>query len=230
MQALILAGGLGTRLRSVVSDLPKVMAEVAGRPFLAHLLDRLASQGFTRVVLAVSYKREAIMAYFGDRHGGLDIAYSIEMQPLGTGGAIRQALGKADAGPCFVLNGDTWLELDYATMLNAHCQAEAAISMAVKQVDDVSRFGALDVDAGRVKAFLEKGRTGAGTINAGVYVLETGIFDATPLPEQFSFEADFLMPQLQRLRPLVFETAGDFIDIGVPDDYFRAQRLFAAHG
>jgi D-glycero-alpha-D-manno-heptose 1-phosphate guanylyltransferase len=214
----------------VVSDVPKVLAEVAGRPFLAHLLDRLAAVGLRRVILAVGYKRELVMERFGDRWGGMHIGYSIEDEPLGTGGAMRQALALVGPGPCFVLNGDTWLDLDYAGMLDAHRQADTRLSLAVRSVDDVARFGALHIVGGRVTGFLEKGPSGPGTINAGVYLLAADLLLEAQVPERFSFESDFLANELGRLRPLAFPAQGEFIDIGVPDDYFRAQRLFAARG
>lgn len=229
MQAVLLAGGLGTRLRSVVADRPKVMAEVAGRPFLEHLLSRLASQGVTRVVLAVGYLRECIVDHFGDAWGGLAIAYSVEHEPLGTGGAVKQSLGLAGPGPCFVLNADTWLDFDMRAMLAAHRQAASRLTMAVRPLDEVGRFGALEIEGGRVVGFHEKGRSGPGAINAGVYLMDATAFDGLGLPERFSIETDFLVPQVSRLRPLAFEVHGDFIDIGVPEDYERAQRLFARH-
>lgn len=228
MQAIVLAGGLGTRLRSVVADRPKVMAEVAGRPYLEHLLSRLSSQGTSHVVLAVGYLRECIVDHFGARWGGLTIAYSVEQEPLGTGGAIKQALRLAGAGPCFVLNGDTWLDFDMAAMLEVHRRADVGLTMAVRPLDDVGRFGALEIAVGRVVNFHEKGRQGPGVINAGVYLMEPSLLHG--LPERFSIETDFLVPQVSRLCPLAFEVHGDFIDIGVPEDYERAQRTFAGHG
>lgn len=205
------------------------MAAVAGRPFLEHLLSRLASQGVERVVLAVGYLRECIVDHFGNAWGGLDIAYSVEREPLGTGGAVKQALSLVGPGPCFVLNADTWLDFDMRAMLAAHCQAACGLTMAVRPLDEVGRFGALEIEGGRVVGFHEKGRSGPGAINAGVYLLGPAVLEGLELPERFSIESDFLMPQVSRLRPLAFEVQGDFIDIGVPEDYERAQRLFASH-
>jgi len=227
VQAILLAGGLGTRLRSVVADRPKVMAEVAGKPFLEQLLLRLAAQGVERAVLAVGYLREQIVSHFGASFAGMEIVYSIEETPLGTGGAIRQALGDAGGAPSFVLNADTWLDFDMRAMLHAHRADRARLSMAVRQVAEVGRFGALDVRDGHVLGFFEKGRQGPGVINAGVYLLPTDAFQGLDLPARFSIESDYLMPQVARLRPLAFEVSGDFIDIGLPEDYRRAQRLFA---
>ena len=126
MEAIVLAGGLGTRLRARVGDRPKPMAEVAGRPFLALLLDYLEVQGFTRVVLSVGYRREAISGYFGARSGGIDLHYAVEAEPLGTGGAITHALAESLEDPLWVLNGDTMLHLDYQAMLAAHAHGGPA--------------------------------------------------------------------------------------------------------
>lgn len=225
MEAIILAGGLGTRLRSVLPDLPKAMAPIRGRPFLALLLDQLAAAGFRAVTLAVGYRHDTIRRYFGERHGTLALRYSVETEPLGTGGALRLALGQASAPEVFVLNGDTYVELDYAAMRLAHRSAKVALTVAVHGVADAGRYGALEVAEGRIRGFLEKGRGGPGLINAGVYLLSAGLLAGHDLPGVFSFETDFLMPYVHEIRPLAFATAGEFIDIGVPEDYARAQAL-----
>jgi len=226
MQAIILAGGLGTRLRGVIGDLPKPMARVGGHPFLHHLLHMLSAAGFRNVVLSVGYRHEAIVDHFGTAFEGLSIAYSVESTPLGTGGAIRQSLGGARPGPCFVLNGDTLVDVDYEAMREAHASPDATLTMAVCRLDEVGRFGALSIDDGIVTGFLEKGATGAGFINAGVYLTDTGLFDGYTLPERFSFETDFLTPHLASIRPRAFETHGRFLDIGIPEDYRRAEAFF----
>jgi D-glycero-alpha-D-manno-heptose 1-phosphate guanylyltransferase len=230
VEAIVLAGGLGTRLRSVVSDLPKTMAPIHGRPFLAYLLDAMAEAGFDSIILAVGYKSEAIRAFFGDDYRGLKLRYSKEDEPLGTGGAIRLAMGQASAPHVFVLNGDTHLELDYSAMMQAHLEAKASLTIAIKQVPDAGRYGALETAEGRIRNFREKGRGGPGLINAGVYLLARDLPDRYPLPRIFSFETDLLMPHASELQPLAFETDGMFIDIGIPEDYARAQELLGAEG
>lgn len=227
MEAIILAGGMGTRLRSVVPDLPKPMAPVAGRPFLAWVLDRLLDAGFERAVLAVGYRHEALSAHFGARHRDLPLHYSVESHPLGTGGAIRLAADQITRYPVFVLNGDTYLELDYRAMLAAHRHAGAELSVAVCRVPDVGRYGALEIDDGVIRGFHEKGRSGPGYINAGVYLLSAEVMQRIPDGEPFSFEQQLLVPQVRQLRPRAFLAEGRFIDIGIPEDYERAQRLFA---
>lgn len=227
MEAIILAGGMGTRLRSVVPDLPKPMAPVAGRPFLAWVLDRLIDAGFESAVLAVGYKHEAISNYFDGRHHNLHLNYSVESLPLGTGGAIRLAADQVTQYPIFVLNGDTYLELDYQAMLVAHQRARASLSVAVCRVPDVSRYGSLELDGDVIQGFQEKGGAGPGYINAGVYLLSADVMQRIPAGETFSFEQHLLVPQVHELRPRAFLTEGHFVDIGIPEDYDRAQRLFA---
>jgi D-glycero-alpha-D-manno-heptose 1-phosphate guanylyltransferase len=224
MWAVVLAGGRGERLRSVVSEVPKPLAPVNGRPFLAHLLDRLERQGIDEVVLAVGYLKEPIMAAFGERHGVIRIRYSIESEPLGTGGALRQALAMVDEFPTFALNGDTILELDYGAMRRAHDAAGARLTIALRRVDDTSRYGAAVVEEGRLVRFEAGGAAAPGLINAGVYLFGENLLADPNLPGRFSFERDFLEARAATLKPLAFETAGYFIDIGVPEDYARAQR------
>ena len=180
MEAIVLAGGLGTRLRGIVDDIPKPMAPVHGRPFLAYVLDQLVDSGFHTTILAAGYRHEAIRSYFGEEYRGLALAWSVESEPLGTGGAIRLACDQAQSSDVFVLNGDTYLELDYRAMLKAHVRAGAQLSLAVCQVPDVARYGALEVSEGIVRGFREKGQSGPGWINGGTecsaYRLRAGPF------------------------------------------------------
>lgn len=228
MQAVILAGGMGTRLKSVVSDLPKPMAPVAGRPFLGYLLALLERQGITEVVLSVGHLRERIIDALGDRHGGVRLRYAVEETPLGTGGALRAALNMVDVYPAFALNGDTFLELDYRAMEQAHRAAGAAFTIALRRMPDTGRYGRAKVERGRVIGFEAGGQGGPGSINAGVYLFADNPLRDPALPERFSFERDFLEPRIAALAPLAFETDDYFIDIGVPDDYARAQRELPA--
>lgn len=227
MEAIVLAGGLGTRLRGVVPDLPKPMAPVQGRPFLSFVLDQLLVAGFETAVLAVGYRHEAIRSHFGERYRGLALRYSAESEPLGTGGAIRLAWPLASAPQVFVLNGDTYLEIDHKAMLEAHLRAAAQLSMAVYRVPDASRYGALELADGRVRGFFEKGRSGPGWINAGVYILSSELRACVSREGAFSFEQDLLAPEVETIRPLAFPADGLFIDIGIPEDYARAQTLFS---
>lgn len=225
MEAIILAGGLGTRLRRVVPDLPKSMAPINGQPFLALLLNSLAACGFRTVTLALGYRSEQIRNYFEGSFGGLRLNYSVETEPLGTGGAIRLALPQTTTDEVFVINGDTFLEVDYRAMLAAHQRAAAQLSIAVTWVPDAFRYGALEIADHRVRGFYEKGRAAAGYINAGIYILSRHLLDRDDLPRAFSFETDVLIPDIRQLLPLAFVAHGAFIDIGVPADYARAQTM-----
>lgn len=228
MQAIILAGGLGTRLRDVVPELPKPMAPVAGRPFLAWVLDRLVAAGFEQAVLAVGYRHEVISQHFGDHFGGMALRYSVEPSALGTGGALRLAAAKVTCcWPLFALNGDTCVDLDYREMLRAHLAGNERMSLAVCPIGDAARYGALDVHEGHVRGFHEKGRLGPGLINAGVYLLSADIVQSIPAGQPHSFEQQLLVPQVAAIQPAAFLTKGLFIDIGVPEDFARAQQLFA---
>jgi D-glycero-alpha-D-manno-heptose 1-phosphate guanylyltransferase len=228
VEAVILAGGFGTRLRNIIVDLPKPMAPINDRPFLACLLDKLEKAGFETVTLAVGYMSEHIKEYFGDQHGSLHLRYSRETEPLGTGGAIKLALEQARSPQVFILNGDTYLEADYAAMLSAHLEAESTLTVAVHRVADTARYGALQIEANHISGFEEKGVSGPGMINAGVYLLQRQLFDRYSLPERFSFENEFLMRHLHELKPLCFETKGIFIDIGIPEDYKLAIKVLAS--
>ena len=223
MEAIVLAGGLGTRLATRLSGIPKAMAPVAGRPFLEILLKQLVSSGCTRVLLSVGHLRELIEAYFGNSFEGMKVDYVIEDSPLGTGGAIRRALGTARENRVLVLNGDTFLDADYAAIMGFH----QGITMAVTRREDVARYGGVQVRDGRVIGFEEKGRSGPGWINAGAYVLPRLMAWPAGLGETFSFERDFLAREISGLDVAAFEVDGFFLDIGVPEDLDRAQRELA---
>ena len=223
MQAIILAGGFGTRLRTRVSDVPKPMAPVAGQPFLVYLLDALQRQGCAQVVLATGHLSEVIERHIGHSHRGMPVQYSHEAAPLGTGGAIRQALRLLPPLPTLVLNGDTWLGLDLRDF-EAWCDARApADAVVLRRVPDVARFGSVTLDGEQVLRFGEKAGSGAGLINAGVYRLRAQTFDGFDLPAAFSIENDLFQPHAARLGLRGHVSEGHFIDIGVPEDYDRAQ-------
>lgn len=223
MEAIILAGGLGTRLRSRLSGVPKPMADIAGQPFLAILLDRLADSGISRVLLSVGYLSNVIVSYFGTAWRGMEIAYVLEDSPLGTGGAIRRALADARAESVLILNGDTWLETDYRVIMDFHNAQRATITMAITWVEDRSRYGGVNIDEGRITGFLEKGSNGPGWINGGIYAVTRDFPWPEGLANKFSFENDVLFPHLTHLPHAVYESKGYFLDIGLPEDLDRAQ-------
>ena len=225
-EAIILAGGFGTRLRDVVANVPKPLAPVGGRPFLAWLLDRLAAQGMRRCILATGYMADVIEREIGTQWSGMDIVHSVEATPLGTGGAIRQAATLLQGKDVHVLNGDTWLEYSLAALETASQRARAAIGLALAHVDDVGRYGAVDTHDGIVTGFREKGGMGDGWINAGCYFLSANAISALPVAETFSFESDVLLPMAAVGKVAAWTETFDFIDIGVPEDYQRAQTQF----
>jgi len=227
-EAVLLVGGLGTRLRNVIGDLPKPLAPVGGRPFLAWMLDALAGQGFGRVILATGYRGDQVEATLGTNWRGMTLEYSREPQPLGTGGAIALAARRISADAFFVMNGDTWLRLDYAEFDTQARESDARLGIALTRVDDVGRYGSIRTQGGRVAGFVEKGSTGPGYINAGVYWVRRDLLPEFPRDEQFSFETQLLVPLVARESVFAYTDTSGFIDIGVPEDYARAQHVVRA--
>jgi D-glycero-alpha-D-manno-heptose 1-phosphate guanylyltransferase len=227
MEAIVLAGGFGMRLRQVVADVPKPMAPVAGRPFLEILLKSLSQKGLSRVVLSLGCMAEKISDHFGTRFSGMDIAYVVEDTPLGTGGATRLAATACTHDHVFVFNGDTYLDLE-VELLERQWRAKRHPIVVGRQVPDTTRYGRLVVDGDRITSFAEKGIAGPGLINAGCYVLATDALAQFPLNQPFSIETDYLVPEVARAMVEVFVTEGVFIDIGIPEDYAHAQTLLAA--
>ena len=224
MKAIILAGGLGTRLRERVPNLPKAMAPVAGRPFLEYLLDALWTGGIQEVLLSVGYRSDDIIKHFGNRYRGTIVHYCIETQPLGTGGAIAHALSQQPDEVALVLNGDTFLGIDYRRLLRWYAEGPTEFAMVLHNLPDMGRYGAVLTSGERVVGFAEKGTSGPGLINAGIYIIQSGIFAKFDLRREFSFEVDFLQRYCDALRPRAYVSDAYFIDIGVTEDFERAQR------
>lgn len=222
-EAIVLAGGFGTRLREVVSDVPKPMAPVKGRPFLAYILEYLASQNIAKVILATGYKHQSIADHFGNHFRDIVLSYSIEDTPLGTGGAIRKALAQTTGPHVYILNGDTFFCVDFLALWKAHQSSAADVTLTLKWRTETDRYGRVLVESNVVTGFLEKEDGGSGFINGGVYLTHCNLFAGLALPERFSFENDFLARHYQQLRFGVCCAEGFFIDIGIPEDYRRAQ-------
>ena len=219
MEAVILAGGLGTRLRSVVSEVPKCMAPVDGKPFLQYMLEWMSRFDVSHVVLSVGYLREVIFAFIDSREWPFEISYAVEEEPLGTGGGIRLALTKCREDRVIVLNGDTFFNVDLKALTFA-----APVTLALKPMRDFDRYGAVDLAGGLVTGFHEKTACTEGLINGGVYALVRSRLDLAFYPGRFSFEKDLLEP-LAAARLVAGQVQeGYFIDIGIPEDYTRAQR------
>lgn len=223
----MLAGGFGTRLAHVVPNVCKPMAPVAGEPFLRRVLDQLDCAGFARVIIADGYRREQIESYFMGTYRGLEIDYSSEDTPLLTGGAIKRALKKCSQSEIFVLNGDTWFDVDFRDMehtLLEHSGAQCCV--AAKRMENFDRYGTLDIRRdGVVRSFREKMPCSEGLINGGVYLIRNDALDFEP--EVFSFENDWLERVVDKDIIVACEADGDFIDIGVPEDYRLAQTMFS---
>jgi D-glycero-alpha-D-manno-heptose 1-phosphate guanylyltransferase len=236
----ILAGGLGTRLRSVVSDRPKVLADVLGKPFLARLLDQLAEAGLDRVVLLTGYRGEQVRETFGDRYGTLSLDYSIETEPLGTAGALRLALPKLFPAAArkyatqsvLVLNGDSYCDADLRGFRAFHGKSRADGSLVLAQVADTARFGKVETAAHhRLLRFLEKQEAGGpGAINAGIYLLNRPLVEEIPEGRAVSIEREMFPEWFRTRKMLGFACEGAFLDIGTPESYQAAEQFFARLG
>jgi len=229
--AVILAGGLGTRLRGVVSDVPKPMAPVRGRPFLEHQMDFWLGQGIRRFVLAVSYKHEAITGHFGARYRAAELTYVVEETPLGTGGGLLLA-ARGLSETFLVLNGDTFFDVDLAALTDFHRARSSSWSFALFRSTDTARYMGMEVDAdGRVTALKSASATPGKTVNGGVYLAEPAALAASGYQagQRASLEDD-LFPGMMAAGCTLYGKVFDapFIDIGIPDDYFRAATVLPA--
>ena len=226
MEAIVLAGGFGTRLRQSVPDLPKPMAPINGRPFLEILLSTLARKGFRRIVISLGFMSEKIITHFGDSYKNMELVYEVESVPLGTGGAVRAALSRCLSDHVFIFNGDTYLDLEIEAVESLWQKTHNQL-IVVRQIPDTSRFGKVELCEGRITAFLEKGVSGPGLINAGCYVLTKDALNDFPLGQVFSLETEYLSKYLVCVKFESFVTHGQFIDIGVPEEYALAQTALA---
>lgn len=222
-EAIVLAGGRGTRLQSLVSDVPKPMADVGGRPFLTYVLDYLITQGITRVILSVGYKRDVIQEAIGESYRTLEIVYAIENEPLGTGGAILNSLILAKNEHVWVLNGDTFLPVTLQKVEYIYFKREAVFSLLLREVVSDGRYGGVELDGyGTVTGFTNKGSTGRMQINAGTYLVNQSSFKEWAGDRStFSLEDDFFTAMPYALVGI--PTDAYFIDIGIPEDYLRAK-------
>jgi D-glycero-alpha-D-manno-heptose 1-phosphate guanylyltransferase len=229
-EAVVLAGGLGTRLREAVPGIPKCLAPVRDRPFLHFVLRYFQSQGLNRFIFALGYRHEEIQQFLADYASGeknFRYTLSIEEEPLGTGGAVRKALPFIKDPMVLLLNGDTFFMVDTDALALAHAAREAECTIALKPLQHFDRYGVVALDKeGSVRQFLEKKTYAEGLINGGVYALNPDGFRNRQFPDKFSFEKNYL----ERFYPerKIFGIVQDayFIDIGIPADYQRAQREF----
>ncbi len=230
-EAIILAGGLGTRLRSVVSDLPKCLAPVAGKPFLHYVIDHLKKEGITNFIISVGYRNEDIIHFItknfpfhASSDSGIKFQFSVEEEPLGTGGAIKLSCEKLIGTEVIICNGDTLFEVDIKRLGNFHQQNNADCSLSLKPMTDFNRYGVVELDKDQsIKSFKEKQFYKTGLINGGVYALNAAAFFDENLPDKSSFEKDYLEKFVGKRKMYGLVQEEYFIDIGIPEDFKRAQ-------
>jgi len=225
VECIVLAGGPGTRLRGVIGETPKCMALVAGKPFLHHLFNYLLTQGCTRVLLSLGYKHEMVEEWLDKADWNFEIEKVIETEPLGTGGGIQLAMAKARTTDVFVVNGDTLFQADLKAMDSFHREKEARTSLALKSLQDFDRYGAVCCAAdGTILSFEEKKPVADGLINGGIYLINKAFFEQKGLPQRHSFEKDYLEAFVSEHQFYGYRSEAYFIDIGIPEDYERAQK------
>jgi len=225
LEAIILAGGLGTRLRSVVADVPKCMAPVNGVPFIAFIIEDLIKQGVERIIFSLGYKSESVIDFVKEKYKYLDKVYVIEEQPLGTGGAIKEACEAVHGENVIVVNGDTLFSVDLNELADIHIKQHTECTIALKPMTNFSRYGSVETNTNAmVTAFNEKQFCKEGLINGGIYILQAKKFLEHSLPDVFSFEKEYLEKNVNthKLYGIAFDDY--FIDIGIPEDYERAQK------
>lgn len=224
---VLIVGGLGTRLRPALADRPKSLADIGGRAFITFLLDQLHDAGLTKVVLCTGYKGDMIEDLLGCRYRALDLIYSRESEPLGTGGALRHALDYFKTPTVLVMNGDSFIDVSLMEVLNKHFSQNPAVSMVVSYIEDVSRFGAVQLANEKVLGFREKNQEiGAGFINAGIYVFDKELLSLIPNDTVYSLEKELFPVLAEEGKIGAFETNADFIDIGTPQSFFQAEAFF----
>lgn len=226
MQAILLAGGLGTRLRKVVSDRPKPMALVEGKPFLQHLIEVLKKNQITDIIFAVGYKGSMIEEYFGDgSQFGFQASYAYEEEQLGTAGAIKNCTSLLKEDSFYVLNADTFYDLDYSRLAKLSENNDAVMSLVLRTVPDCSRYGTVKINGNKVEAFNEKSTEAKeGLINGGVYLMRKSLLDEIP-QGKVSLENEMIPKWLEKGYTIsAIVNDGYFIDIGIPEDYFRFQQ------
>jgi NDP-sugar pyrophosphorylase family protein len=223
--AVILAGGLGTRLRPVIGDRPKVLAEVGGRPFIAYLLDQLAAVRVRKVVLCTGFMSQQVKGALGENFGSMSLCYSEEPIALGTAGALRLALPLLKSDVVLVMNGDSFCETNLKAFYLVHRLREAKATILVREVPDTSRFGWIEIENdGRISGFIEKHKTnGPGWINAGIYLIHRPLLETISPDRMVSLEKD-IFPSWIGKGLYGFRCQGQFLDIGTPESYLAAQQ------
>jgi D-glycero-alpha-D-manno-heptose 1-phosphate guanylyltransferase len=226
-EAIILAGGLGTRLRSVVADLPKCMAPVDGKPFLAFVIAYLRREGINRFIFSLGYKSEVITTWLDNEYPYLEKIYVIEETPLGTGGGIKLACKKVNGENVIVVNGDTIFNISISHLMDLHINKNAECTLALKPLTNFSRYGTVEINRQlAITKFNEKQYCESGLINGGIYAVNTQALLNKNLADSFSFEKDYLEKYIAQQKFYGFESDGYFIDIGVPEDYLKFKEYY----
>ena len=227
MEAIILAGWLGTRLQGVIGETPKCMAPVNGLPFLSYLFEYLEKQRCTRIILSLGYKNKPIIDWLEEQDIFFELDYIVENEPLGTGGGILAALEECETDDVVVINGDTMFDVNLRQMILFHQSNNAQTTLALKEMHNFDRYGIVNTnDAGLITSFEEKQQRESGLINGGIYVIDREAFIERKLPNKFSFEKDYLERYTNDKKFYGYKNDGYFIDIGVPADYEQAQHDF----
>ncbi|MBP9213812.1 MAG: nucleotidyltransferase family protein [Chitinophagaceae bacterium] len=229
MQAIILAGGLGTRLKSVVADKPKVLSPVAGNPFLKYIIDYLLQQKITNFIFSLGYLHEQVLEFLQTTYPALTYTYTVETSPLGTGGGIKKAMELVTEENVFVVNADTFFGVDLPAMMQFHKAAKAHCTVSLKAMNDFDRYGTVEINEHHsITSFKEKQFTHQGLINGGYLIFNKACFmqQTAELPEVFAYEKDFLEKYLLDITIKGYVATGYFIDIGIPEDFAKAQLIF----
>lgn len=227
-ECIILAGGLGTRLRSEVADLPKCLAPVAGKPFLYWVIEYQLRQKISSFVFSLGYMHEKIESFITENYPSLDVKFVVESEPMGTGGAIRLAMQSCTEENVQVINGDTIFETNSQRLLYYHMENKAACTLALKPMKKYDRYGSVETDEHmNIVSFTEKKYMEEGSINGGVYIINRLSFQQIDLPEKFSFEKDYLEKYNGAQKMIGVNDDGYFIDIGIPEDFKKANHDFS---
>ena len=225
MEAIILAGGLGTRLRKVIPDIPKPMAPVGDKPFLYYIFDWIRKYNVEKVIISAGYKADSIKEYFGNSVFDIPLDYVIEEKPLGTGGAVKLASERTEGNDILILNGDTWFPVDISKLSVFHIENDSKFTVALKRMTDFNRYGTVELEKNIILKFNEKKFCSEGLINGGIYLAKRNYIDSWKMPEVFSLEKDILEKEAGKsiLNGMVFDEP--FLDIGVPEDYMKAEKI-----
>lgn len=228
-ECIVLAGGLGTRLRSVVADKPKCMAPLGEQPFLYYLLQYLHKQGINHAVLSLGYLSEQVINWCNSMELPLRVSFTVETEPLGTGGGIINALSAVKGNEIFIVNGDTYFDVDLAAFNNFHQAHQSPLSLALKPMKQFDRYGSIQLDEHQqITRFHEKKYCEEGLINGGIYRTSAGFLESLSLPEKFSFEKEVLEPGAHAGKLYGFISDTYFIDIGIPEDYEAAKKVLVS--